>query len=176
MNEEEAGDVQRRKSGRKKLAFFIVLLAALVGGLIWLAMPPPEPSYQGKPLSYWLARCEENGGMQDDSKDPKIIECRDAILHIGTNGIPVLLRMLRATDSRLKTTITDLAGKQDFIHVPIHTAEEHNIKAEIGFQVLGDLATNAAPALIDICMQWEPCRREISSRSRQRQPNARARS
>ena len=58
----------------------------------------------------------------------------------------MLLRMLRAKDSRLKTAVIDLIERQDRIRIPIRTVEEQKELADIGFYCLGDVATNAVPA------------------------------
>src|SRR5581483_12103186 len=117
--QEQAGEIQNHKSGWKKRAAFMALfLAAVIGGFICLLMPPGEPAYQGKPLSWWLSRSLAPGGVIYDLKDPKVIECRDAIRHIGTNAIPNLLRILRAKDSRFKLAVVDLVERQHYIHVP----------------------------------------------------------
>jgi tetratricopeptide (TPR) repeat protein len=135
----------------KWVALIVLFLALAVGGVMWLALPPREPSYQGKTLSEWLspyividyAPGEEPTKAQED-------QCRDAIRHMGTNAIPLLLRMLKAKDSPAKIKIAELLDRQDFIRIPFSSADYQNRKAEIGFNLLGDIATNAAPALIDI--------------------------
>src|ERR1700687_4598345 len=117
MNEEHVNEVQPSKRGWKKTAIVMMsLLVAVIGGLLYLALPPREPSYQGKPLSYWLAKCEEVGTISADTKDPKERECREAIRHIGTNAIPALLRKLQAKDSALKSQLIYLIEKQDYFH------------------------------------------------------------
>jgi tetratricopeptide (TPR) repeat protein len=45
----------------------------------------------------------------------------------------------------------DLVERQDYIHFHFSEAEEQNSRAVEGFYCLGDLATNAIPALIDMC-------------------------
>ncbi len=149
------GEIQKHKTGwRIKIRWIACLFVAAIGGLIWLAMPPKEPAYHGEPLSYWLSRAEEYGVygvVNDDPKeDLKAIECRDAIRTIGTNAIPALLRILRAKDSAAKIKVMELVERQDFIHFPISSAEEQKGRAAIGFNLLGDLASNSVPALIDI--------------------------
>src|SRR5580698_469847 len=101
MNEEQTGKIQKPKTNRKRLVWLIVtLLVAAIGGLIWLAVPPKEPAYHGQPLSYWLSRSEEYG--MGDPKDPKGLECREAIRTIGTNAIPALLRLFKEKNQAIK--------------------------------------------------------------------------
>ncbi len=152
MNGENPGGVRKSQGGWKTVSILTVLLvvAALVG-LFFAVMPPKEPSYKDKPLSYWLTQFkeEENGGA--DTNNPTSAECREAIQHIGTNAIPFLLRILRAKDSAVKVKLMDLAEKQSFINIPISSVDEQKYKAIIGFYLLGDPATNAIPELIEIC-------------------------
>lgn len=151
VNEEQAGEIQKHKTGWKKRAgLMVLLLVAVIGGFIWLMMPPKEPTYQGKALSWWLSRFEDSGASIYDQKDPKAMECRDAVQHMGTNAIPNLLRILRAKDSAFKMAVVDLVERQDYIHVPFTSVEEQKRKAQLGFYLLGELASNAVPALVDI--------------------------
>jgi len=59
--------------------------------------------------------------------------------------------MLQAKDSALKTKLMNLVERQNIINIPISSVEEQKYKVIIGFHLLGDLATNAIPALVDIC-------------------------
>src|SRR5438046_8240457 len=84
-------------------------------------------------------------------KDANATECREAMRSLGTNAISTLLRILRAKDSALKRAAIDLAERQSYVRIPIQSVEEQKEKARAGFWLLGELATNAVPALIDIC-------------------------
>lgn len=132
----------------------------VIGGFIWLAIPPKEPAYKGESLSYWLSRAV------DGPKGPKDSECTNAVRHIGSNAIPVLLQILRAKDSSFKIKLMDLAARQNFVRVPISSVEEQKQKAAAGFEFLGDLATNALPGLIDISGHPpSPYSKEIADRT-----------
>src|SRR5690242_12224993 len=116
MNEERANEVPTARRGWKKTFMVIPLLFfAAVAGLFWAVLPPTEPSYDGKTLSYWLAQYEGIGSAGADTKEPKAIESREAIRHIGTNALPTLLRMLRAKDSRVKLVLVNLIERQDAV-------------------------------------------------------------
>jgi tetratricopeptide (TPR) repeat protein len=149
---EGPGEIQKPRTGRNiRAGLLLLFLVAGIGGLLWWTMIPREPSYQGKPLSFWLTTAIEHGGAFSDPKDPKAIECREAVCSIGTNAIPVLLRILRAKDTVLKKVVMDLLDKQNYINIPIESVEEQIPKAGVGFHLLGELATNALPALVDVC-------------------------
>jgi hypothetical protein len=116
----------------KRRIFLITLLAlALMGGLVWLALPPREPVYQGKTLSEWLEPGLNAPGTEE------------AIRHIGTNGIPTLLRMLRAHDSKLKLQLVELAQKQHLVKSHFIPASDRNYEAAGAFDVLGPAVSNA---------------------------------
>ena len=152
MNDENAVGVQKSQGGRKTIpiAMTLFVAAAAIAGFIFVVLPPKEPSYKGRPLSDWLTQFNEGNMADDTSKDPNDLECREALQHIGTNAIPFLLRILRAKDSAVKVKLMDLAERQSFINIPISSVDEEKYKAIIGFYLLGDLATNAIPELIEI--------------------------
>jgi tetratricopeptide (TPR) repeat protein len=125
----------------------LCLIAAIAASL---GIYSREPSYQGKSLSYWLSRARRSGALAYDQKNPEAAQCRTAIRTIGTNAIPPLLRILRTKDSALKRAAIDLMERQHYINLPIQSFEEQKEQAEVGLYLLGELATNAIPALIEI--------------------------
>jgi HEAT repeats len=125
----------------KRRIIFIVLILLVLGALVWLASRPREPVYQGKTLSEWLRL------QVDDFNNP---DAQDAVRHIGTNGIPTLLRMLRQRDSRLKLRLFELTGKQDFVKLDFSSGRVRNLEAAEAFAVLGPAASNAVPGLIQV--------------------------
>jgi hypothetical protein len=80
-------------------------------------------------------------------------EAGEAIRRIGTNGIPTLLRLLRAKDSALKTKVMGLLARQHIIKVEYQPDHVWNSAASLGFQALGTNAASAVPALIQIASQ-----------------------
>src|SRR4051812_21602182 len=87
------------KSGtgwRPRSILLSLFLIMAICSLLWSVMRSREPSYQGEPLSFWLSRAVEKGFDEDN---PEVIRCREAIRAIGTNAVPMLLRILRAKDS-----------------------------------------------------------------------------
>ena len=115
-----------------------VILFALAAGIVWSSLSGPEPAYQGKSLSYWL----ESAFGSDKPQSGK------AILEIGTNAVPALVRKLQAQDSLLKKGLIDLADRQDLIHIDFKTAEQERSLAVKGFEILGEKANCAVPAII----------------------------
>jgi HEAT repeat protein len=91
---------------------------------------------------------------------PGYYESDEAVIQIGTNAIPTLLRLLRARDSALKVKAIQLLQYQHVIAVEHIPARLWNEVAVWGFSALGTNAQRAVPALIEIA------KGDISSSSR----------
>ena len=131
-------------------AALLVGLAMLLLGLVcYRVFRLPEPVYQGKALGVWLQTYDPASGPGRGS--PAWKQTDDALRHIGTNAIPLLLRMLRARDSGLKLTLVAWAQKQPFIKIHFVPAATRNIEASRAFIVLGNTAKAAVPDLIKAC-------------------------
>jgi len=128
---------------------FIGLFAfpMLMATAYWTSLGPPDPSYDGKPLSIWLQ------GYDDDHNGLIRTETDETIRKIGTNGIPLLLKWLRATDSPLSVQFFEQFERQDWVKIPHTPAEVLNIRAICAFNALGSEASNAVPELIGIFSQ-----------------------
>lgn len=131
-----------RKRPRILLA---VLIVAVVGWIAWLTLRPSEPMYKGKPLSFWL-----EGYVYDPRLRP---EADEAVRHIGTNAIPILLRLLQAKDSPLNLRLISLASKQHVFRIKhVYESDKHT-QAVNGFKALGAGGKIAVPELIRIYKQ-----------------------
>ena len=142
--------VIREVSRRQR--FWLTTLAALVlillVGLVWspIRQAPREPVYLGKPLSRWLRTYAPSSSSGRGSREWS--QADDAVRHIGTNGIPILLNMLREKDSKLTLRLFALAQKQHFIKIHFVPAAQRNAAASKAFIALGDRAKGAVPALM----------------------------
>lgn len=111
---------------KKRRILFAVLLVAVLGGSVWLAISPDEPVYQGKTLTNWLRQyagafmMQPAGVSKEEGNESKV-----AILHIGTNAFPTLLAMAASPES-------DYRG----------------FLAASGFAALGPEGKDAVPSLI----------------------------
>jgi HEAT repeat protein len=123
---------------RVKIVFAAALLG-IVGVLACELLHNREPVHRGKSLSYWL-----------DRSATREVEAEAAVLNIGTNCIPTLLRKLQAKDPQLKVKLLELAEKQDFIDINCKTAEDEHVRAINGFRLLGDRAREAIGALTNL--------------------------
>ena len=80
-------------SKRRKWLFLIVGSVAFVA-LIALLTRESEPSYLGKSLSHWVALyANEEWGRK--AADHQGVSAFEAIQHIGTNGLPCLIRWIQ---------------------------------------------------------------------------------
>jgi hypothetical protein len=108
-----------------------------------------QPVYGGKPLTLWLRTYAPSSSSGRHS--PEWNEADEAVRHMGTNCIPVLLRMIRQKDSPAKLWIVAFAQKHGLpkrIHfVP---ASMRNVEASRAFIALGDTAKDAVPALVQM--------------------------
>jgi hypothetical protein len=128
--------------GKKRRILWAILLVVMGGIILWRVVQSREPEYHGEPLSQWLI-----------GYDPRVLidnkaEVDDAIRHIGTNAIPTLLEMLRSKDFALKAAALKWAERKDLIWVNL--AEDKNVEAARGFEVLGASAKDAVAALLEI--------------------------
>ncbi len=117
----------------KRRILIISLLIAVVGIISWLVLRPhdSEPTYQGKPLTYWLK------GFGSGSPDEVTLKANEAVRQIGTNAIPTLLRLLKAKDSKFKLKFIQLTSKQHLINIKWRTSGKQQLEAEIGFGFFG---------------------------------------
>jgi len=125
----------------------ILLLGAVLGMVFWQTLPPREPVYHRKPLSFWLKAFE----IENFPGKPNFNEAVDAVRDTGANAVPILLRTLRISDSDWKQRLTRLARRQIFIRVRYVPAERQNWAARQAFTALNRAAVHAAiPSLIEI--------------------------
>jgi HEAT repeat protein len=113
-----------------------------------------EPSYQGKPLSFWLDCLVEDAHNRDTRWDLFRYPQRDSqaaqsVLAIGPRGIPFLLNWLRARDTPFKKKLRDFAKKHPWIPIEQWDPLRLRKSAMLGFQVLGPAAKSAVPGLIE---------------------------
>src|SRR5262245_823212 len=75
---------------------------------------------------------------------------RRCVRHLGTNCIPVLLRLVCEKDAKLKGQFGTFARKSGLIKSRFVPASEKNIAASRAFIVLGATGRDAVPALVKI--------------------------
>jgi hypothetical protein len=138
----------------------IALIVTVLVGLAAVILPSGEPVYQGKTLSAWLERYSGNGGpVQPYEIEEARAEATTAVRHIGTNGIPCLLRMAATEDSPVKKWLLRvpasmrvakyLVSQPLFLRWATKSALGPS-NACTGFRLLGPDAKSATPGLIHI--------------------------
>ena len=125
---------------KKYVAIFLCLAAAVVLGLV--CFRPQQPQYAGKPLGYWL--------QELDRWPRKTNEAEKAILAIGTNAIPLYLRMLQAKGTPLTTWILFRGGASLVDHRMVRgsgSVFKDEFARLVGFEVLQPLGRRDANSL-----------------------------
>lgn len=136
----------------KKLRILLILLFVAcfcIGAIIWQMWSPsvPDPIYKGKPLSYWLTGFVPDPVTGTNPPPPQVKweAAREAVQHLGTNALPLLLQILREPDHPLKERLCALAAKQHFIK--IHQPVPAFIRKHRAINALSELRTNVIPVI-----------------------------
>lgn len=151
-------------SGRGRALLFVGL-AILVGGLVWWRMTGNhgEPSYGGRPLSYWLEEGRE--AITNGSKSMPIqlnAESEAAVQAIGTNAMPTLIGWMVVPKKGWRTKFynwivqrrpPDVVGRAAYLLSGFHRWKPGN--SCLAFQVLGRDAEGAIPFLIEMLHREE---------------------
>ena len=137
-------------SWRPGTILFVASGVVLLAALVWFraSQLPPNPVYGGKKLSVWLQTYAPSGSAGKGSLEWSKTD--DAVRHIGTNCIPMLLHLLREKDSHLELELIALAQRQRLIKTHFVPAAERNTEASMAFLALGDTARDAVPRLMEI--------------------------
>jgi hypothetical protein len=129
---------------RKRVQIVLaVVVVAVVGVIVWQVLREREPVYQGKRLSQWAKIYA--------SPDFTLLShsmSKHAIEQMGTNAMPILLKMLQARDSAFTRKLGSLANNQSIIPVHFTSAAEYRFRAVAALKVLGPAAKSAVPALV----------------------------
>lgn len=114
---------------------------------VWKFLHPPEPVYNGKPLSAWAEQWGSNHWVTHSGAEAKKAdqEAQAAIQHIGTNGIPFLLDLMRARESALKTKLRTKLPRRWLAR--LHLEDRASRLKHAGAHGLAALGTNAGPAV-----------------------------
>ncbi len=122
---------------RRNILVLVLLAVAAVAWLIWRLNSSDEPVYQGKPLRAWLDEAYRTRDLQSVT---------NAVRQVGTNALPVLLRMVKFKDGWLVQQIQFLPNSRDML--PERLARDYHTMAVWGFNALGPTARPAVPALV----------------------------
>jgi hypothetical protein len=143
-------------SRKWRIGFGIVVVAILTSWLMVHLGGLKEPSYQGRTLTDWLNDCSvyppQGFGEYPRAFNPRVLAAEHAVKEIGTNAIPVLLKMLQTGDSttELKIEINVLLDRQSLIGFRFRPGYDYRNLAVFGFEILNKDAAPAVPALIGL--------------------------
>ncbi len=131
------------------------MLFTLAAVISWRVVSLNEPSYRGKPLSFWLTAYQTQDGYERIPPERLAMqrEADIALGQAGTNAMPLLLRLIRAKDSALKTKLMRLWERQNIIKIKFTPAAESNYQGWVGFHRLGLGAKEMLPVLVEIADQ-----------------------
>jgi hypothetical protein len=141
-----------------------VLAAILAASLIIYLTTPAEPRYKGRALSAWIedaitaqqAAAPHGHGPESD---PRWQAASNAVRHIGTNAIPLLLKWESVRDSESKKAAVRWFAER-WLPFPFATATKYNARAGFGFELLGDTAKPVWPLFVQWTFDKNPERRD----------------
>jgi len=127
--------MNNKPNGTSRMQYWLMsgLLIACLGLLTLQSRgQDSETAFEGKPISFWLHQYESTYVSNEPEKVAAKKEAEIAVRSIGTNAIPMLLKMVAKGASWP------------------HGRPKVNIDAIDGFEILGASASNAVPALVTI--------------------------
>jgi hypothetical protein len=130
-------------TSRRRILLLVLLGTTACWG-VFLALRPREPRYHGTPYTDWL----QIAAQPADKVSPEQARLTQAaLLAIGTNALPTLLRMLRYEKSPLRTWL-ELQLRYRLGWSPGRPRLNYAEMATGGFRVLGSDARGAIPELV----------------------------
>ena len=141
------------KLGRRKLLILLVC-AAMAAGVVALWPKGREPEYNGKKLSEWL---RDYRPVHQRMVPVASEEAADAVRHIGTNGLPILVKWIQETKEppKWKEKMLELFDRispksTDRLFEVFAGRELRDWRAVWGFEILGEEARSAIPDLVRV--------------------------
>ncbi len=166
---------------RRRILIVAGCVVALV--LAWIGWPlfSREPRYGGRTLSSWLRQLDDgdhlnqiNWSTREAPSSPGQKEGADAIRHMGTNTLPVLLQWITNRDSRLVVNLNAYLERRNWKVAGITLRQrngEPNFgmgtrirrhQAALAFEALGPMARSAVPQLEEALTNDSETTREAS--------------
>ncbi len=142
------------KRKRVVVASGALLVAIITAFLFQLSRPQkrgPEPVYQGKTLSQWMAARKVTDSTDPrSSPTPELVSAIEAVRQMGTNALPFLVDELRARDALIWKKIPySVYVRFRFIRRIRSTggpgARERHMQAVFFLSAMGPLAKPALP-------------------------------
>jgi len=135
-----------------------VLLVVIVGVIGWQVLREREPVYQGKPLRVWLKRYGGTGGGLSDK------QAEAAIRQIGTNAIPLCLKIITTRESPLERKLMALIPNQWLARFHLRNVYAYRFQGAYGLGALDDAEAKPAVApLVALLNHRDPDVRYIAA-------------
>jgi hypothetical protein len=133
------GDVMTK---RRRIA--VLLLATVVlGGVVWWTLVPREPTYQERTLSSWL---NDLSNVSPAVRKP----AEKALLAMGTNNVPCLLKMWCAQESDLSLRLKLFLDRKKIVKLWPTPREIQRVRGLNGLWCLANHGLLAAPPIIQL--------------------------
>jgi hypothetical protein len=132
-----------------------VVLVALAGVIAWQVLREREPVYQGKPLRVWLVQYGTNHWSAGRNGELDR-QAEAAIQHLGTNAIPLYLKIITTRESSLKLKLLALVPKRWLARFHLRSVNNYRHLGAYGLIALGADAKPSVPALIALLNDKNP--------------------
>ena len=144
---------------RKRRLVWILLVAGAVLVLCALFWPREhEPSYQGRTLSEWLTVYEDNRVGPLVKRHPELSkQAKDAVHHIGTNALPLLVEWLDYEPEKWRYKVADVGARFGGNRLWRIVAGKRMVRSGYAlnaFEILGPEAAQVIPALTNLLAGW----------------------
>jgi HEAT repeats len=126
---------------RRRIALTVLVAIFITAGLLALLFVNREPVYRGKKLSVWLENYYKDPGIGDYG------QADQAVCELGTKGLPTLLDMVAARDSRFKIELEKWLKKLGAKNFRFVRANTLHIRAVHAFRALRERGRPAIPEL-----------------------------
>src|SRR5579871_692883 len=141
--------------GSRKLALkaaLVVTGAVTLGALLCST----EPAFEGRGLRSWLARAESIWLSRNEPTDgANAAQVSRAVRQMGSDGLPVLISMLRSRSGAIKEQAMVLSHLIPGFPIHFTTDGENHARALLGFKILGELASPAVAELTEMVANGE---------------------
>ncbi len=124
-----------------------VLFLVLAAGITWQVVRLREPGYKGIPLSLWLLQYGTNH-FPVVQAGPLGPQAQTALRQIGTNAIPIYLRIITTRESPSKLWLMARVPNRWSARLHVRSAFDYRLLGAFGLIALGPDSRSAIPTLI----------------------------